>query len=277
MRCAIHGPWQQAGMLGRAEEGRAHIEPAQDSAFRQAYARARGIAMQLAAREGPALHGTGTACAVYRGTKLGVSPAPLPCVHRGDSIICVDITNCHTAASGKETHQLNGFYGKFAWRDTLHVVSIPVRDFMALCLCPRFAERVECFGASSIVQACPTSSARPDGPLHRLHDSHTHDEQSSRPSRVAPVQSSPFRDPSNLRIIMDTGCADHILSDADAARTGQPRLNRASKARSFHGAGATSKCTETVKYSLPELGQAPEFWIMPECPPLSSVGRRCTA
>ena len=79
-----------------------------------------------------------------------------------------------------------------------------------------------------------------------------------------------------MRIIMDTGCSDNILSKAEAARTGyQPKTCPPGHHRSFQGAGALTTCKSMVQCDLPELQESPDFWIMQQCPSLSSVGRRC--
>ena len=93
------------------------------------------------------------------------------------------------------------------------------------------------------------------------------------PTRTADQPSAP-RD-AGLSVIVDTGCGEHIMSRADAVRLGHSWTDRAAAGRKFEGAGKTTATRWTVKYDLPELGETPDFWVMPQSPPLMSVGLRC--
>ena len=78
-----------------------------------------------------------------------------------------------------------------------------------------------------------------------------------------------------LRVIIDSGCGEHIMSEADAARHGFNWTDRSADGRRFEGVGKTSTVRWTVQCDLPELEEAPDFWVMKSSPALMSIGLRC--
>ena len=62
-----------------------------------------------------------------------------------------------------------------------------------------------------------------------------------------------------LQIIVDTGCGEHIMSEADAIVHGRRWIDRAAAGRVFQGAGKNTTTRWTVPYDIPELQETPEF------------------
>ena len=78
------------------------------------------------------------------------------------------------------------------------------------------------------------------------------------------------------RMIMDTGCGYHVVSE-DYARAHYLKRERIPKneRRSFMGVGGVSDCHTMVRIPIEELGEAEMFYVAGMSPALTSVGRRC--
>ena len=80
-----------------------------------------------------------------------------------------------------------------------------------------------------------------------------------------------------IKLIMDTGCGDSIISVNDAAAAGhRVRTMPRGSGKVFFGVGSTTVCTQKVAIPLDEFREKIDFWAMGSTPPLSSVGKRCT-
>ena len=62
-----------------------------------------------------------------------------------------------------------------------------------------------------------------------------------------------------LQIIVDTGCGEHIMSEADATVHGERWIDRAAAGRVFQGAGKITTTRWTVPYDIPELKKLQSF------------------
>ena len=153
-------------------------------------------------------------------------------------------------------------------------------------------EHIACLDRDEFHAAAPSDTTRYyelrcvsgiDGP----YIVHTNDLQRTTPP-TAPTANTQPDTPSNsatliakpstgIRLIMDTGCGDSIISYSDVVAAGyQVRTVPRGRGKTFVGVGTTTMCTHKVTIPLTEFREQMEFWAMGSTPPLSSVGKRCS-